>query len=182
MRKIVCQEFVSLDGVFEAPEKWHPPYFTDELGAAVGGQLPEADALLLGRGTYEVFAAAWPERGTEDPMPAWFNNSPKYVVSTTLKEPEWNNTTVIGGDVIKEIGKLKEQPGENIFLPGSGTLVRTLLAEGLLDELQLLVHPIVLGSGKRIFPDGTDDVPLRLVDSQTFSTGVLNLTYAPAAA
>ena len=180
MRKIICGEFVSLDGVFEAPDQWHFPYFNDEMGAAVGSQLPESDALLLGRRTYEEFAAAWPERGTEDPMAAWFNNSPKYVVSTTLTNPEWNNTTVIGGDVAKEVGRLKEQPGKNIFVPGSGTLVRTLLAEGLLDELQLLVHPIVLGSGGRIFPDGTGEMPLLLVNSQPFSTGVLNLTYAPA--
>jgi dihydrofolate reductase len=180
MRRIICGEFVSLDGVFEAPDQWHFPYFNDEMGEAVTSQMPQNDALLLGRLTYDEFATVWPERGTEDPTAAWFNNSPKYVVSTTLNNPGWNNTTVIGGDVAKEIRRLKEQPGKNILTIGSGTLVRTLLAEGLLDELQLMIHPIVLGSGKRIFPDGIDQAPLKLVKSQIFSTGVLNVTYSPA--
>jgi dihydrofolate reductase len=182
MRKVVASELVSLDGVMEAPEKWHFPYFNDEMGEAIGAAMAEADVMLFGRVTYEEFAAFWPSQSGEDQEFAdYMNNTPKYVVSTTLEEPlEWNNSTLINGDVAEEIATLKQQPGKDISISGSGALVRSLLAEDLLDELRLMVHPIVVGSGKRLFGEGSDQKALRLVDSKTFGTGVLYLTYQPA--
>ena len=177
MRKIAAGLFISLDGVVEAPEQWHFPYFNDEMGAIVGAQQAESDTMLLGRRTYEEFAAYWPS--SDDELAAVMNGTPKLVASTTLTEPTWQNTTVIGGDVSARLAELKRQPGGTISIVGSGTLVRSLLREGLVDELRLLVHPIVVGAGKRLFPDGTDRVPLKLLDSRTLSTGVLSLTYAP---
>jgi len=180
MRKIVAGLFISLDGVVESPEKWHFPYFNDEMGAAVGALMAASDTMLLGRVTYQGFAAFWPNAGADDPVAAQMNNTPKLVVSTTLDTVEWQNSTLIKGNVAEELTKLKQQPGKDIGITGSATLVRSLLRDNVLDELHLLVHPIVVGSGKRLFPDGGDQVALGLVDSQTFSTGVLHLTYAPA--
>ncbi|MFF4448352.1 dihydrofolate reductase family protein [Streptomyces sp. NPDC001502] len=177
-RKIVAGLFVSLDGVAEAPEQWHFPYLDEEMGAALTQMQAGADTLLMGRLTYEAFAAAWPER--TGPMADALNGIRKLVASTTLNEARWNNTTVIDGDVITFLEDLKRQPGGNINLSGSISLTRTLLEAGLLDELRLLVHPIVLGTGKRLFPDGTGRTPLRLTASAAFSTGVLDLTYQPA--
>ncbi len=183
MRKVIASEFVSLDGVMESPDKWHFPYFNDEMGEAIGAAMSRADALLLGRVTYEEWAAYWPNQNPdESEISGYMNNTPKYVVSTTLEEPlEWQNSTLIKGDELaEEIARLKQQPGKDISISGSGTLVRSLLREDLLDELRLMVHPIVVGSGKRLFEDGGDQKPLELVDSQTFGTGVLYLTYRPA--
>jgi len=180
MRKIVAGEFISLDGVVEAPNQWHFPYFNDEMGEAVGSDMTSAGALLLGRRTYEEFAAAWPSRPSDEPGADFMNNTPKFVGSTTLDKVEWQNSTLITGNFVEEITRLKEQPGKNIAISGSPTLVRWLLREGLLDELHLLVHPIVVGHGKRLFEGETGQVPLKLVDSKTFSTGVLSLNYAPA--
>jgi dihydrofolate reductase len=182
MRKVIASELVSLDGVMEAPEKWHLTYFDDEMGEAIGAAMAEADAMLFGRVTYEEFAAFWPNQSGEDQEFAdYMNNTPKFVVSTTLEEPlEWNNSTLIKGDVAEEITKIKEQPGKDISISGSSTLVRSLLADELLDELRLMIHPIVVGSGKRLFKEGGDQKKLELVDSKTFSTGVLYLTYQPA--
>jgi dihydrofolate reductase len=182
MRKVIASELVSLDGVMEAPETWHLTYFNDEMGEAIGAAMAEADAFLFGRVTYEEFAAFWPSQSGDDQEFAdYMNNTPKYVVSTTLEEPlEWNNSTLINGDVAQEITRLKQQPGKDISISGSGTLVRSLLRDGLLDELRLMVHPIVLGSGKRLFGDEGDQNALELVDSKAFSTGVLYLTYQPA--
>ncbi|MGV9315368.1 dihydrofolate reductase family protein [Streptomyces sp. NPDC003691] len=177
-RKIVAGLFVSLDGVAEAPEEWHFPYLNDEMGAALAGMQAGADTLLMGRLTYETFAASWPKR--RGPMADALNGIRKLVASTTLTEAHWNNTTVIDGDLIAFLKDLKQQPGANINLSGSISLTRTLLEAGLLDELRLLVHPIVLGSGKRLFPGDAGRVPLRLTASNTFSTGVLDLTYQPA--
>jgi dihydrofolate reductase len=179
MRKIVAGMFVSLDGVVEAPEHWVGPYAGEEFGAALGQSAAESDALLLGRRTYEIFAASWPARGTEDPMAAHLNNVRKHVVSTTIKSPDWNNSTVVTGDIGKEIAAIKERPGRNINVAGSATLVRWLLRENLLDELWLLVFPVVLGEGQRLFGDG-DRARLRVVDCSTFSTGILSVVYAPA--
>src|SRR5262249_61242547 len=134
----------------------------------------------LGRQTYEEFAAYWPQQGSEVEGADFMNNTPKLVVSNTLKTVAWQNSTLIGGDVAQELQRRKAQPGKNISITGSPTLVRTLLRDGVLDELRLLVHPIVVGAGKRLFEGEGDQVPLRLVDAQTFSTGVLSLTYAPA--
>jgi dihydrofolate reductase len=183
MRKLIASEIVSLDGVMESPEKWHLPYFSDEMGEEIGAAMAASDSMLLGRVTYEEFAAFWPsQEGSDDDQEFtdYMNNTPKYVVSTTLEEPlEWNNSTLINGDVAEEIAKLKQQPGKDISVTGSGTLVRSLLEDGLLDELRLMVHPIVVGSGKRLFEEGGDQKALKLVDSKTFSTGVLYLTYQP---
>jgi dihydrofolate reductase len=182
MRRVVASEFVSLDGVMEAPEKWHFPYFDDEMGQEIGAAMGQADAMLMGRVNYEEWADFWPQQDPEEnPAAVHMNGVRKYVVSTTLKEPlGWNNSTLIGGNVAEEIDKLKRQPGKDIGIVGSGTLVRSLLQEELLDELRLMVHPVVLGSGKRLFEEGGDPKALELVDSKTFGTGVLYLTYQPA--
>ncbi len=177
MRKIVAGLFISLDGVVEAPHEWHFPYFNDEMGQAVGEQMAAADAMLLGRQTYDEFASYWPNQDPEGEMVAQMNDTPKYVVSSTLSNPQWQNTTVIS---LAELAQLKQQPGGDLAITGSPTLVRSLLREGLLDELRLLVHPISVGSGKRLFPEGSEKQLLKLLDSQTFKTGVLYLTYAAA--
>jgi dihydrofolate reductase len=181
MRKVTAGLFVSLDGVVESPEKWQLPYFNDEMGEAVGAAMAATDAMLLGRVTYQEFASFWPGVSSEDqPFADHMNNTPKYVVSTTLEKPlEWNNSTLIKGNVAQEITKLKQQPGKNIGITGSATLVRSLLQDDLLDELGLLVHPVIVGSGKRLFKEGGDQKGLKLVDSKTFSTGVVYLTYQP---
>jgi dihydrofolate reductase len=179
MRKIVAGLFISLDGVVEAPDQWHFPYFNDEMGAAVGGQMESSDAMLLGRNTYEAFAAYWPQQDSSVPPADHMNGVHKYVVSNTLDNAEWGPSTVIKGDVAKELTRLKKKPGKDIGVVGSPTLVMSLLRAGVLDELNLLVHPIVVGHGLRLFSDG-ETVPLTLVNSQVFKTGVLNLTYVRA--
>ena len=181
MRKIVAGLFISLDGVIERPDQWHFPYFDEEMGEAIGSQMAASDAMLLGRVTYEEFAAYWPNQSSEVEMADEMNNTPKLVVSTTLDSvDDWQNSTLIKGNVAEELTRLKQQPGKNIGITGSGTLVRSLLRDGLLDELNLLLHPIVVGKGKRLFENGSAQTPLKLVQSQTFSTGVLSLTYQPA--
>ncbi len=175
---------MSLDGVVESPEKWHFPYFNDEMGEEIGKAMAASDAMLLGRVTYKEFAAFWPsQEGSEDDQDFtdYMNNTPKYIVSKTLEEPlEWNNSTLIKQNIVEEITKLKRQPGKDISITGSPTLVRSLLRDDLLDELRLMVHPIVVGSRQRLFEDGGDQRALELVDSKTFSTGVIYLTYRPA--
>ena len=180
MRKIVAGMFVSLDGVVEAPERWTFDYFTDEVGEAIGSSMATADTLLLGRKTYQEFAAVWPGRGTDDPIGAFMNNTPKLVASTTLGTVEWQNSTLIAGNVIDEVTKLKQQPGKNINMTGSATLVRALLSAKLLDELWLMVFPVVLGTGQRLFPEGNDRVPLKLVEAKPLGKDVLSIAYAPA--
>ena len=182
MRKAVASLFLSLDGVMEAPENWHFPYFNDEMGAAIGEAMSSADAFLLGRRTYQEWAEYWPAQSADqNPVAEVINGLPKYVVSTTLNEVSWQNSTLLGADVASEVSKLKQQPGKDLSISGSATLVRSLIDEGLLDELRLMIHPVVLGSGRRLFEDGAAQAPLELIASQTFSTGVLNLTYRPAA-
>jgi len=180
VRRVIASELVSLDGVMESPDKWHFPYFNDEMEEAIGAAMADSDAMLLGRVTYEEFAAFWPSQGERD-VAGYMNNTPKYVVSRTLEEPlEWQNSTLIKENVAEEVAKLKQQPGKDISITGSGTLVRSLLQYDLIDELRLMVHPIVVGSGKHLFEEGGDQKALKLVDSKTFSTGVLYLTYQPA--
>jgi dihydrofolate reductase len=180
MRKVVAVEFVSVDGVMESPEEWASSYSNDEMEQANAAGMAASDAMLLGRVTYEALAAFWSNQPGGTPMVDYINSVRKYVVSGTLEKVEWQNSTLIEGDVAEEIGKLKQQSGKDIVILGSGTLVRSLLHDDLLDELQLIVHPIILGSGKRLFEDGGDQKALKLVDSKTFSTGVLYLTYQPA--
>lgn len=182
MRKIVAVEMVSLDGVMESPEEWAFPYINDEMEGTNAEGMASSDALLLGRKTYEEFAAFWPEQPGGTPIADYTNGVPKFVVSETLEEPlGWNNSTLIkGDDVAQEIARLKRQPGKNITVVGSGVLVRSLLRDGLLDEIVLSVIPVVLGGGKRLFEDGADRQGLTLVESKTFGTGVVSLTYRPA--
>jgi dihydrofolate reductase len=182
MRKVIASLFVSLDGVMEKPETWHFPYFNEEMGAAIGQAMSSADAFLLGRRTYEEWAAYWPSQSPEEnPMAAAINGLPKYVASTTLDDVTWQNSSLLEGDIAGEVEKLKRRPGKDIVVSGSATLVRSLLREGVLDELRLMVHPVVVGTGRRLFENGEVQSALELVSSETFSTGVLNLTYRPAA-
>jgi dihydrofolate reductase len=179
MRKIIASFFISLDGVVEAPGTWHFPYFNDEMGAAIDAVMTEADALMMGRVTYEEWSTYWPAQPDDVKFAGFMNNTPKFVVSTTLDKAEWSNSTLITGDAMTEIATLKQQPGKHIAISGSGTLVRSLLHHDLLDELHLMVHPIVVGNGKRLFPDAGDQKRLKLANMQTFSTGVVYLTYHP---
>ena len=182
MRKIVAGTFLSLDGVMEAPDKWHFPYFDDAMGEVVGAQMADSDTMLLGRVTYQEFASYWPQQSADTPGADFMNGVTKYVVSTTLPNvDDWQNSTLIdGANFVAEIERLKALPGKSISVTGSARLVQSLLREHLLDELRLLVHPIVVGGGKRLLEGDTGQHPLKLVNSQTFDTGVLSLTYRPA--
>jgi dihydrofolate reductase len=180
MRKIVAGLCMSVDGVVESPEQWQILYFNEEMGQAIGAQMAESDTLLLGRRTYQEFAAFWPNQPSDAPFAGYMNSTPKLVVSTTLDTVEWEHSTLLKGDVAAELAMLKQQPGRNLNVTGSGTLVRYLLGENLLDELQLMVCPVVVGRGRHLFEDGGDQKALNLVSSESFSTGVLQLTYQPA--
>jgi dihydrofolate reductase len=190
MRRVVVSEFLTVDGVMEAPGGedhpdgkggWTFPYFTDEAGKFKFDELFAADALLLGRVTYEHFAAAWPTMTDEAGFADRMNGLPKYVVSTTLHEPlEWN-ATLLEGDLAEAVTKLKEEEGSDILVFGSADLVYALLQRDLVDELRLMFFPVVLGSGKRLFPDGIDSTPLQLASTTPFSSGVVVLSYERAA-
>jgi dihydrofolate reductase len=181
MRKVIASEFISLEGVVESPDRWQLPYLSDEMEEAIGAAMAASDAMLLGRVTYQEFASFFPGVSSEEqPFADHMNNTAKFVVSETLEKVEWNNSTLIKENVAEEISELKQQPGKDIGISGSITLVQSLLREDLLDELRLMVHPIVVGSGKRLFEEGSDQKALELLDSKTFSTGVLYLTYQPA--
>ena len=178
MRKIVAGLFMTLDGVIEAPEKWNPPYYDDELSQAVMPLLEDAGTHLYGRRSYEMFHAVFTGPATP-PHAALMTATPKVVVSTTLRDPGWGPTTLISGDVAEGLTSLKQQEGKDIAVGASGTLVRFLLRGGLLDELILLVHPVVVGTGRRLFEGGGDPVPLTLLDSRRHRNGVVALRYAP---
>jgi dihydrofolate reductase len=178
MRKINAGLFISLDGVVEAPEKWTGPYFNDQVGQAVGGLMAQNDAMLLGRVTYEGFAAAF--GGQSGGMADQMNSTPKFVVSGTLTSAGWQNSTLISGDVAGQITDLKQRPGGGIGMSGSSALVTWLLKHDLLDRLDLLVFPVVLGTGKRLFDEPDVQLPFTLAHSEAFSTGVVHLTYEPA--
>jgi dihydrofolate reductase len=183
MRRIVAGLFMSLDGVVESPDQWSMPYFNDQVGRFIGSSMESSDAMLLGRRTYEEWAEYWPGKTTEDdPFASYINAVPKFVVSTTLKSVEWQGSTLISGDIGEGITRLKEEDGKDIAISGSITLVGSLLRDGLLDELSLLVSPIVVGHGQRLFEDPSQHVPLSLVESTAFSNGVLALRYARAEA
>jgi dihydrofolate reductase len=185
MRKITASLFISLDGVVEAPDQWHFPYFNDEMGAAVSESIGGTDTLLLGRKTYDSFAGAWPEReaegGEDAPMGKALGDARKIVVSNQDLEFTWRNSELLRGDLVEQVRTLKNEPGGTIGMSGSVSVVRQLLAAGLIDELHLLQHPIAVRRGERLFDEG-EPIPLRLISSQTFTTGVLYLVYGPAEA
>ena len=187
MGRIVVTEFVSLDGVMEDPggaENFRHGGWSFEIGRGDEGdkfkldEVFSSEALLLGRVTYEGFAEAWPSR--EGEFADKFNTMPKYVVSSTLEQPEWNNSTVLKGDVAEEVAKLRREHDGDIVVHGSARLVQTLLERDLVDELRLMVYPLVLGSGRRLFAETSDKKPLRLVDSKVVGDGVAILIYKPA--
>jgi dihydrofolate reductase len=191
MRKLVVSEFVSLDGIVEAPGgedgyrhgSWTIPYFSPELGEYKTAELLAADALLLGRVQYEGFAEAWPER-SGDPMSDHMNAMAKYVVSASLQDPAWNNTHLLGGDMVTAVTALKEAAGADILVAGSATLARSLFVADLVDELRMAIYPLTLGSGKRLFPDDSH-LHFELDAVTTIPTGVILASYrraeAPAA-
>ena len=180
MRKIKSYFFISLDGVVEAPDQWHFPYFNDQMGEAIGRGAADVGAYLMGRVLYEEWAAYWPEHADE-PFGDVLNATKKYVVSDTLTSAEWQNSEIVGGDVATKVAAVKAQDGGDIVMSGSPTTARWLLREGLLDELHLFVHPIVVGAGRaRLFPADAPQAPLELVSSEPFETGVLYAVYVPA--
>jgi dihydrofolate reductase len=194
MRKVIANEFMSLDGVVQAPGGadedtsggfehggWHMPYFDDLSQKWVLESIVEAGGFLLGRRTYEIFAAYWPKAPEEEQVIAQpLNTKPKYVASTTLREPlEWENSTVLQGDVAEAVAALKHEDGADVHVIGSADLVRTLIAQGLVDEFRLMIDPVMLGGGKRIFRDDGSLRPLRLVHGEVTTTGAILATYAP---
>jgi dihydrofolate reductase len=179
MRELKAWLYMTIDGVVEAPEKWVMPdarMFEEQTA-----EYAASDALLLGRRTYEVFAAAWPQRGSDVPNADWMNNTRKYVASTTLESPDWQNTTVLRGDVRDSVSQLKQEDGRAITVNGSAGLVRSLLGAGLIDELRLFLHPVVVGSGERLFEEMPGRLELRLADCHSYDNGVLSLAYRPTA-
>jgi len=186
MARIIVTEFVSLDGVMEDPggsEGFKHGGWSFEIDRGEGDKFKldetlDTDALLLGRRTYEGFAASWPSRQGE--FADKFNNMPKYVISSTLEQPEWNNSMVLNGDAVEEVSKLRQGPDGNIVVHGSAQLVHTLVVHDLVDELRLMVYPVVLGSGKRVFGDTSDKKRLKLTDSKIVGDGVAILIYEPA--
>jgi dihydrofolate reductase len=193
MRKLIVQTFLTLDGVMQAPGDpqedteegfthggWQMPYFDEDAGKIIHEYFDATEALLLGRKTYQIFAAYWPNAPADDPFAQKLNRMPKYVVSTTLKKADWNNSTLIKSNVAAEIAKLKQQPGSGVLsVSGSGKLAQSLRKDNLIDEYELWIHPLVLGSGKHLFPDGAIPSNLKLVDSQKTGSGILILTYQP---
>jgi dihydrofolate reductase len=192
MRKLVVSEFLTLDGVMQAPGGadedrrggfehggWQTSSMDEEEGASIDEGLASAGGLLLGRVTYEIFAGYWPS-SDEEPIAGILNAMPKYVASTTLQEPlGWNNSNLIKGDVADGVATLKEELGKDLRVIGSGQLAQTLMERDLVDEYHLMIHPVVLGSGQRLFREGGRKVPLRLVNSTTTGTGVQIATYVP---
>jgi dihydrofolate reductase len=193
MRKLVIGEFVTLDGVVQAPGGpdedreggfehggWVVPHLDEEMLQTATGWVSSAGALLLGRKTYEIFAASWPLVGDEDPVAAIYNHIPKYVASRTLTSAGWANTTIISGDVAAEVARLKQEEGGEIQVSGSGTLVQTLLEHDLVDEIRLMTFPVLVGSGKRLFAEGTIPRGLRLAESRALGSGVTVSVYERA--
>jgi dihydrofolate reductase len=180
MRKIVAGLFISLDGVVERPDQWHFPYFSPEMGEIVGAQMGETDAMLLGRQTYQEFASFWPEQDSDVEPAGFMNGVQKIVVSNTLTEGDWQPALIVSGDVNGQLAALKAQPGKHMSITGSASLVRSLLRDGLLDELRLLVHPIVVGKGQRLFDNLDESIGLALLSTRTIPNGVLYQVYGPA--
>jgi dihydrofolate reductase len=195
MRMLRVIEFLSLDGVIQSPGApdedteggfrhggWQRPYFDDVLGATAAEGMAATDTYLFGRKTYEGMAAYWPTAPDDDPYARHLNSTPKFVASTTLRSVDWQNSTLIEGDVAEEVAGLKKQPGKNIAVLGSGDLVQTLIEHDLVDEYFLAVFPIVLGSGKRLFREAQQVRRLNLVDSKATTTGGVIVTYRPGSA
>ncbi len=182
MRQIAAGLFISLDGVVESPDRWGFQYMDEAMTRGISAGISQADAVLLGRKTYTEFASMWPSQPDEVPMAHFLNHTHKYVVSSTLNTLDWQPATLISGDLTAEITRLKQQPGLNIQIPGSPTLVRALLRVGLLDVLSLSICPIVVGSGWHLFDDSINMVGLKLVHSTILSTGVIGATYMPVLA
>jgi dihydrofolate reductase len=190
MGKLIVTEFVSLDGVMEAPggepgyahAGWTMDYMEqgDHMAYKFTETLDETEAILLGRKTYEGFAAAWPGRDDPEGFAAKFNSMPKYVVSSTLKDPDWNNSHVLQGDPKTAIAKLKDELDGNLFIHGSCSVVHLAIENGLVDELRLMVFPTILGSGLNVFPEGPDRFKFKLKDAKPYKSGVVVLTYEPA--
>jgi dihydrofolate reductase len=177
MRKVIISEFLTLDGVMEAPQ-WTFQFGSEEQEKFKFDELFACDALLLGRVTYEGFAAAWPNMQGTGAYGERMNSIPKYVVSTTLQELEWN-ASLLKGQLAEEVSKLKQQPGQDILVFGSGDLVHQLIQQDLIDEYRLMIFPVVVGSGKRLFREGSAKKVLKLIETKTFRSGVIVLTYQP---
>jgi dihydrofolate reductase len=180
MRKMNAAMFMTIDGVVEEPYRWSQPYVTDDMTRGIDMALKGADAVLLGRRTYEIFAKIWPNQGSEMPMADFLNHTHKYVVSSTLQELEWGPATLLKGDLRSEVTRLKGMTGKDIQVPGSPTLVKSLMREGLLDQLTLTICPIGVGKGLRLFEGTPDPISLKLIDSRSSATGVVSVTYAKA--
>jgi dihydrofolate reductase len=193
MARIVVSEFVTLDGVMQSPGHpdedssggfdqggWQPAYFDQTFSRLMMETFGQAGGLLLGRRTYEIFAAFWPNQPADDPVAGALNAMLKHVVSTTLSEPlAWANSTVIRADVANAISRLREQPGQDLLVLGSGELVQTLIAHDLVDAFQLMIHPLVLGQGKRLFREGMPSIRLRQTGSEVSTTGVVIVSFEP---
>ena len=177
MRKIVVTEYLTLDGVFDEPGHWSFDYWNEEAMLYKRDELFSSDVQLLGRVTYEGFAKAWPTMPDTGDFGERMNSMPKYVVSTTLTNAEWQNSTIIGKNVVEEIQHLKEQSGQNILVAGSGKLVNTLMQHHLVDEFRCMLYPVVLGNGKRLFQEGTEKHTFKLLETKAFKTGVVVLHY-----
>jgi dihydrofolate reductase len=194
VRRVIINEQLTLDGVMQGPGApdedtsggfehggWAMPYFDEAMGEAAGEGMGSAGGLLLGRKTYEIFAAYWPKQGDDVPFASFLNRVPKYIASRTLREPlEWNNSHLLKGDVADAVRRLKEEDGGDLVVLGSGDLAQTLIDEGLIDVYDLWIDPIVLGTGKRLFREGVPKTRLKLVGSKTSTTGVAMLTYHPS--
>jgi dihydrofolate reductase len=192
--RLTVMSHLTLDGVMQSNGKpepqlhdgfeqggWQVPYLDEDLARLVADWIAAADGFLFGRGTYELFAGHWPlVTDPNDAIATRLNSAPKYVVSTTLERAEWNNSTLVHGDVVEEVTRLKEQPGNELQVHGSGTLIRTLMQHNLIDAYRLFIHPVVLGNGKRLFTSGTTPTALKLVDTKTTSRGVVVHAYEPS--
>ncbi|HYM65652.1 MAG TPA: dihydrofolate reductase family protein [Patescibacteria group bacterium] len=179
--RLVATEYLSLDGVFEEPGHWSFPFFNQEAQTFKWDELQASDALLLGRRTYEGFAAAWPTMTGTGDFGVKMNTMPKYVVSSTLAKADWTGATLIKGDLAGEIGKLKERPGQDLLLSGSGQLFNALLKLNLIDLYRIMLHPIVVGEGRRLFDASADKTALELTDLKRFASGIVVLELVPAA-
>lgn len=178
--RVVATEYVSLDGVFEEPGQWSGPFFNDEAAEFKLAELQASDALLLGRKTYEGFAAAWPSMTDEAGFAEKMNTMPKYVVSTTLDRVEWPGSRLINGDLAAEVRRLKQEPGKDLLLSGSAQLFNALMQANLIDQYRFMLHPVVLGKGKRLFGEGVQEKSLQLTQTKPFRSGIVILEYEPA--